>query len=107
MDKLKSAREAGITQDLTMVKLETDKYSCTIIDVPGHRDYVSNMIAGTCQADCAVLVVNAFPGEFEQGITQQKFSKRIKDRPVERSDAPERHQRYHDQVRRNAASLVL
>ena len=46
----------------------THKYNCTIIDAPGHKDHIANMIAGTSQADCALLIISASPGEFEAGL---------------------------------------
>jgi len=70
LDKLKAERERGITIDISLWKFETEKYFCTIIDAPGHRDFIKNMITGTSQADCAVLMIASPQGEFEAGISK-------------------------------------
>merc|ERR1719295_1871168 len=70
MDKLKSERERGITIDIALWKFETGKYYVTIIDAPGHRDFIKNMITGTSQADCGVLIIASGTGEFEAGISK-------------------------------------
>merc|ERR1711973_212292 len=70
LDKLKAERERGITIDIALWKVETAKFYVTIIDAPGHRDFIKNMITGTSQADCGVLIIASGTGEFEAGISK-------------------------------------
>jgi elongation factor 1-alpha len=67
LDKLKEERERGLTIDLAFYELETRRNVFTIIDSPGHRDFVKNMVTGASQADGAILMISAKRGEYEAG----------------------------------------
>jgi len=71
MDNLKEEQERGVTIDLAHRKFETPKYYFTIIDAPGHKDFIKNMITGAAQADAGVLVVSGNPGDGVQAQTKE------------------------------------
>src|SRR3989338_7342942 len=71
MDNLKEERERGLTIDLAHKRFETPKYYFTIIDAPGHKDFIKNMITGASQADAGVLVVSGNPGDGVQAQTKE------------------------------------
>jgi len=71
MDNLKEEQERGLTIDLSHRKFETSKFYFTIIDAPGHKDFIKNMITGAAQADAGILVVSANPGDGVQAQTKE------------------------------------
>ncbi|XXG39052.1 hypothetical protein AAC387_Pa01g0108 [Persea americana] len=69
LGKLKAERERGITIDTSLLEFETDNYYFSVIDMPGHRDFIKNMIIGTCKVDCAVLIIDSTAGAYEHGMS--------------------------------------
>jgi elongation factor 1-alpha len=65
LDSIKDERDRGITIDLAFQKFETPKFFYTLIDAPGHRDFIKNMITGASEADASILVISVKPGETE------------------------------------------
>ncbi|TGC11335.1 translation elongation factor EF-1 subunit alpha [Methanolobus halotolerans] len=110
MDSLKEERERGITIDIAHKRFDTDKYYFTIVDCPGHRDFVKNMITGASQADAAILVVAAPDGVMAQtkehvflsrtlGINQLIIA-------VNKMDAANYSEERYEQVKKDVSQLL-
>jgi elongation factor 1-alpha len=110
MDSLKEERERGITIDIAHRRFDTDKFYFTVVDCPGHRDFVKNMITGASQADAAILVVAAPDGVMAQtkehvflsrtlGINQLVIA-------VNKMDASKYSQERYEQVKKDVGQLL-
>ncbi|MHA1185838.1 MAG: elongation factor 1-alpha [Candidatus Heimdallarchaeota archaeon] len=75
LQKLQEERERGLTIDVSFFKFETKDTVFTIIDAPGHRDFVKNMITGASQANAAILVVSCEKNDLEAGLAQERIEK--------------------------------
>lgn len=112
MDSLKEERERGLTIDVAHKRFDTDKYYFTIIDCPGHRDFVKNMITGTSQADAAVLVVAAPEGVMAQTKEHAWLARTLGVKQmivgINKMDAtqPPYSQKRYDEVREEVGKLV-
>jgi len=110
MDNIKEERERGVTIDLSYKKLLTDNFEITIIDAPGHRDFVKNMITGASQADAAFLVISA-PGGVQPQTTEHLWLLRtmgVKNLAVavNKMDAVEYSEEKYNQVKADVSKLL-
>jgi elongation factor 1-alpha len=110
MDSLKEERERGITIDIAHRRFDTEKFYFTVVDCPGHRDFVKNMITGASQADAAILVVAAPDGIMQQtkehvflirtlGVNQLMVA-------INKMDAVNYDQKRYDQVKTEMSALL-
>ena len=110
MDNLKEERERGITIDIAHKRFDTAKFYFTVVDCPGHRDFVKNMITGASQADAAILVVAAPDGVMEQtkehvflartlGITQLIIA-------INKMDAVKYEQKRFEEAKKELTQLI-
>ncbi|NCN87138.1 translation elongation factor EF-1 subunit alpha [archaeon] len=110
MDNIKEERERGVTIDLSYKKLLTDKFEITIIDAPGHRDFVKNMITGASQADAAFLVISA-PGGVQPQTTEHLWLLRtmgVKNLAISinKMDAVEYSEQKYKEVKEDVSKLL-
>ncbi|ETA68761.1 translation elongation factor 1A (EF-1A/EF-Tu) [Methanolobus tindarius DSM 2278] len=110
MDSLKEERERGVTIDISHKRFDTDKYYFTVVDCPGHRDFVKNMITGASQADAAVLVVAAPDGVMAQTKEHVFLSRTLGINQlivaVNKMDAAEYSEDRYNQVKKDVSDLL-
>lgn len=110
MDNLKEERERGITIDIAHKRFDTEKYYFTVVDCPGHRDFIKNMITGASQADAALLVVAATDGPMEQTKEHVFLSKTLGINQliigINKIDAVNYDQKKYDEVKQKVSDLI-
>jgi elongation factor 1-alpha len=110
MDNLKEERERGVTIDLAHKKFETPKYYFTIIDAPGHKDFIKNMITGAAQADAAVLVVAANDGVMAQTKEHVFLSRTLGVNQlivaINKMDMKDYDQKVYDKIKADVEALI-
>ncbi len=110
MDSLKEERERGITIDIAHKRFDTPKFYFTVVDCPGHRDFVKNMITGASQADAAILVVAAPDGVMEQTKEHVFLSRTLGINQlivaVNKIDAAKYDQKRFDEVKKDLSALL-
>jgi elongation factor 1-alpha len=110
MDNLKEERERGITIDIAHKRFDTDKYYFTIVDCPGHRDFIKNMITGASQADAALLIVAAPDGAMEQTKEHVFLSKTLGINQlivgINKMDAAKYDEKRYEEVKAQISDLI-
>ena len=74
MDETEEEQKRGVTIDVTTRYFNTPNRNFVVLDAPGHRDFVSNMITGAAQANCAILCIDTCKGAFEEGWNVKGFA---------------------------------
>ena len=110
MDNLKEERERGSTIDIAHKRFDTEKFYFTVVDCPGHRDFIKNMITGASQADAALLVVAATDGPMEQTKEHVFLSKTLGINQliigINKIDAVNYDQKKYEEVKQKVSDLI-